>query len=207
LETPAYIQPIKDAFEVISNQENAKQMRKYMKEKFAFFGINTPKRKEIYKEHKNKYGLIPDSEKYDVVNWCLAAPQREFQYFAMELLGKRQKDVEPKIIDLYEYMIITKSWWDTVDFIAANLVGSYFKQYPENTNQMTAKWMHSDNIWLQRSCLLFQLKYKTNTDAKLLVSFIQPLLSSKEFFIRKAIGWALREYSKTNADFVIQFAK
>lgn len=73
--------------------------------------------------------------------------------------------------------------------------------------ELTTRWMNSDNMWLQRTCLLFQLKYKTSTDTQLLSSFIKPLSSSNEFFIRKAIGWALREYSKTDPDFVIQFTK
>jgi 3-methyladenine DNA glycosylase AlkD len=178
-----------------------------MKGKFTFYGIQSPLRKEIFKEHIIKYGIPPESDKYEIVRWFWEAPQREYQYLTMELLGERKKHIEPEIIDLYEYLIITKSWWDTVDFISANLVGAYFKKLPESIEILTEKWSHSGNIWLQRSCLLFQLKYKSETDTKLLVSFIKPLKSSNEFFIRKAIGWALREYSKTDADFVVQFIK
>lgn len=104
-------------------------------------------------------------------------------------------------------MIVEKSWWDTIDFIAVNLVGPYFKQYPDQIPTVTQGWMASQNIWLQRTCILFQLKYKNNVDLVLLDGFIQQLKDSREFFIRKAIGWMLREYSKTDADFVIQYLK
>lgn len=204
MKTPAYIQPLEAAFKAYADSSNAIQMRTYMKDKFAFYGIKSPLRKEVYKEQKNRYGLIPKEQTSEIVRWCWGAPQREYQYFAIEFIGKTQNKVHPEMIGLYEYMIITKSWWDTVDTIAANLVGSYFKQYPDSIDGLTNKWMNSDNMWLQRTCLLFQLKYKYETDVKLLESFISVLAPSKEFFIRKAIGWALREYSKTDNDFVIQ---
>lgn len=205
--TPEYILPLEKVFVKNADPSNAVQMKKYMKDKFEFFGINSPLRKEIYKDHNNQYGLIPEAHKADIINWCWEAPQREYQYFAMEFLGKKQKKVNPEIISLYEYMITTKSWWDTIDFIAANLIGSYFKQYPDSIQELTNKWMNSGNMWLQRTCLLFQLKYKSATNTDSLDSFINTLLSSNEFFIRKAIGWALREYSKTDADFVIRYVK
>jgi len=207
LKTPAYIQPLETAFKTHADQANGTQMQKYMKDKFAFYGINSPLRKEIYTVHKNQYGLIPETKTTEIVRWCWEAPEREYQYFAMEFLGKKKKKVHPEIMELYELMITKKSWWDTVDFIAAHLVGSYFKQYPECIDDLTNKWMTSGNMWLQRTCLLYQLKYKSETDVKLLESFINDLAPSKEFFIRKAIGWALREYSKTDAGFVIQYVK
>lgn len=204
---PEYILPLEIEFRNHADPANAVQMQKYMKDKFEFFGINSPLRKEIYGRFKKQYGLIPEVNKTKIIKWCWNAPQREYQYFVMEFLGKTQKKVEKEIIDLYVDMITNKSWWDTVDFIAAHLAGSYFKQNPESILELTTRWMNSDNMWLQRTCLLFQLRYKTNTDTQLLSSFIKPLSSSNEFFIRKAIGWALREYSKTDPDFVMQFVK
>jgi 3-methyladenine DNA glycosylase AlkD len=199
--------PLEAAFKMHANPANAIQMQKYMKDKFAFYGINSLLRKEIYKAHKNQHGLIPEKQTSEIVGWCWEAPEREYQYFAMEFLGKKQRKVHSEIIGLYEHMITNKSWWDTVDFVAANLVGSYFKQYPKSTREFTNKWMSSGNMWLQRTSLLFQLKYKAETNTTLLSSFIQSLSLSNEFFIRKAIGWVLREYSKTDADFVVQFVK
>jgi len=102
-------------------------------------------------------------------------------------------------------MVINKSWWDTIDFLSPKIVGEYFKLYPETIENQIEKWIHSNNMWLQRSCLIFQLKYKETLNTQLLTHIIQSLLCSKEFFINKAIGWILREYSKTNPQWVIKF--
>jgi 3-methyladenine DNA glycosylase AlkD len=109
-------------------------------------------------------------------------------------------------LNLYEELITQKSWWDTVDALAAWQVGDYFKKYPDQIIPYTNKWMDSGNMWLQRTCLIFQLKYKEETDFELLKSLIIPLSDSKEFFIQKAIGWALREYSKLFPQRVMDFA-
>ncbi len=93
-------------------------------------------------------------------------PQREYQYVIMEILGKMAKKAEKERIDLYEYLVINKSWWDTVDYIASNLVGVHFQKYPELIKPYTEKWMDSGNMWLQRTALLFQLKYKKATDTQ-----------------------------------------
>lgn len=102
-------------------------------------------------------------------------------------------------------MITHKSWWDTIDFIASNLVGAYFKHFPEVKVNTIKKWLASENIWKQRTALLFQLKYKDQLDTSLLKYIIISLLGSDEFFINKAIGWILREYSKTNPEWVLSF--
>jgi len=108
-------------------------------------------------------------------------------------------------IKLIEHCIVHKSWWDTVDGIASDWLGTYFKQFNEQIILITSSWNKNSNIWLQRSSILFQKSYKKTTDTALLSSHILHLKDSKEFFIRKAIGWALREYSKTNPEWVIQF--
>ncbi|PLX14987.1 MAG: DNA alkylation repair protein, partial [Marinilabiliales bacterium] len=149
----------------------------------------------------------PDENYEEIIKWCWQQNEREYQYFAMEFLSLRLKKSAANIIELYEYMIVEKSWWDTVDFISAVLVGDYFKRFPNQINTITEKWISSNNIWLQRSCLLFQLKYKSNTDVNLMESFIVQLLGSKEFFIDKAIGWILREYSKTNPHLVLDIVQ
>jgi 3-methyladenine DNA glycosylase AlkD len=203
--TPDYLKPLT---EVIRNHENAEQairMKKYMKNQFEFFGIPSPKRKEIYRQHWKEHGYIPDNQKEKVLKLCWNAPQRELQYFAMETLGRKAGKATVQEIELYEYMITNKSWWDTVDYIAANLAGMYFRLYPEKINAVTDRWIESGNLWLRRSCLLFQLKYKNDTDTQLLEHIIDPLVNENEFFIRKAIGWILREYSKTNPEYVMRY--
>jgi 3-methyladenine DNA glycosylase AlkD len=108
-------------------------------------------------------------------------------------------------IHALEHFIVTKSWWDTVDLIASNAVGRYMLQFPEKRDTTIDHWRKSDNIWLNRSCLIFQLKYKDQTNFKLLKSLIQQYQFENEFFIQKAIGWSLREYSKTNPEGVRDF--
>jgi 3-methyladenine DNA glycosylase AlkD len=201
---PEYILPLRDAFLDAANPGEAAQMKKYMKNKFEFFGIKSPLRKDIYKQHKAKYGLLPQNGFKEIVEWCWKQEQREYQYFAMEFLKKGMKKTAGEIIDLYEFMILNKSWWDTVDFIASTLIGYYFKRFNDQIVPKTSIWMASENIWLQRSCLLFQLKYKSTTDIGLLCDFIDRLSGSNEFFINKAIGWVLREFSKTNPALVVE---
>lgn len=201
----SYLKPLKSAFEAAANPERAEQQKAYMKGQYAYYGLTSPIRKQLIQAHQVEHDLLPEDSRVEIVKWCWEQPQREWQYFAMEMLGRVAKKEGKDICDLYEYLIVNKSWWDTIDYIAVNLVGPYFTKYPEKIETVTSKWMASGNIWLQRSCLLFQLKYKDKLNTELLESFIYPLITSKEFFIRKAIGWILREYSKTNADYVISF--
>lgn len=102
-------------------------------------------------------------------------------------------------------MITTKSWWDSVDTIASNSLGIYFKQFPRQQKIITQKWSDSDNIWLMRSTIIFQLKYKKEVDFELLSQLIRKYQSINEFFIQKSIGWSLRQYSKFNPDAVRDF--
>jgi 3-methyladenine DNA glycosylase AlkD len=132
-------------------------------------------------------------------------PERDFQYFAVELLMKCKKQWNKNDIRLFEKLIINKSWWDTVDFIANQVTGPWFKLYPDQIVPVTGKWNKSKNIWLQRMSLLFQLKYKKETDTELMFEYICHLSGSEEFFVQKAIGWVLREYSKTNPGIVKKF--
>jgi 3-methyladenine DNA glycosylase AlkD len=202
---PEYLRFLEERFISLTDADEAAKMKKYMKDRYDFYGVKSPVRKQLYREHRRLNGLIPDGQIEVITRWCWKAPQREWQYFVMEFLGKVARKAAPEIISLYEYMIVNKSWWDSVDFLASNLVGPYLMKYPERITELTGEWMRSENIWLQRTCVLFQLKYRDQTDTVLLSSFIEQLKGSKEFFIRKAIGWALREYSKTNPEFVKSF--
>jgi 3-methyladenine DNA glycosylase AlkD len=176
-----------------------------MKHKFEFYGLKSPERKAIQKAFFLKNHLPDKNELSQITKSLWRKPQRELQYCAQELAFKYIKKVEENDIKLYEYMVTQKSWWDTVDFIASNLMGNYFKIYPHLRKSYASKWLASGNIWLQRSALLFQLKYKEDVDESLLSRTIHALLGSNEFFINKAIGWVLREYSKTNPEWVVAF--
>lgn len=201
----SYIKSLEDLFSQSANPDNAFYMKKYMKDKFEYFGIQTRPRRELTKPFLKK-DTLPTIENLDVlIRELWAKPQREFQYFGIELVEKYSKQLNKNNLPLIEFMVTNKSWWDTVDGIATRVVGDLFRNYPELIIPVTKKWMASDNLWLQRTSILFQLKYKSLTDIDLLFKFIKTLEGSKEFFINKAIGWALREYSKTDPQIVIKF--
>ena len=201
-----FLKTLETEFAKQANPKIALEQKAYMRNQFEFYGIKSTERREIQKPFFIKEFLPKKDELENIVKLLWEKPQRDYQYFSQELAFKYVKQLEKKDIELFEYMVTHKSWWDTVDFIAANLMGAYFKKYPEQINVTIKKWLNSNNIWLQRSALLFQLKYKENLDTDLLASSINSLLGSKEFFINKAIGWILREFSKTNPKWVLEFA-
>ena len=200
-----YITDLNEAFSAKSNSEIAQKQAAYMRDQFAFFGVMSKTRKEIGNPFLSKELRPAKTELNAIIHELWNAPQRELQYFGQELCAKYFNQTEAHDIEVYEFMITSKSWWDTVDFIASHLVGQYFKIYPEKIPGFMDKWLASENIWLQRTCLIFQLKYKKQTDHDLLETLIQSLNGTDEFFINKAIGWALREYSKINPEWVGHF--
>ena len=201
----SYFSPLIKLLEQNKNENNAIQMSAYMKDKFTFYGIKSPLRKEIQRQFTKEYGK-PD---IDLISDDILAVQnscnRELNYIIIDLLRPKKCWENNKSIELAEWMIINKSWWDTVDIIATNLVGEYFIQHPEKIEYYNAKWIHSDNMWLIRTAIIFQLKYKDKTNFELLKQNIRQHSHSKEFFIKKAIGWALREHSKYSPSEVINF--
>ncbi len=202
-----YVTSIKEKFQAAADPIKAQPMKKYMKNRFEFLGIQKPQRILLKKEFLKKERLPGVERLEEIIKHLWDLPGREYQYFGLELAEHFRKQSKEQDIDLLEYMITNKAWWDTVDFIAAHLVGTHFKRFPHLVGPYTAKWMASGNMWLQRTALLFQLKYKTGTDVELLFQIIRQLADSKEFFIRKAIGWALREHSKTKPEVVMNFVE
>lgn len=201
----SFTEKLLKVFEANKNADNAVGMAKYMKDKFQFFGIKTPERKKLVQELIKQNGFPKEEELEQIILDLWADPNRECQYVAVSLLEKAiKRNYKLDYISISEKLITDKSWWDTVDGLAGWVVGSKLKNNP-NELEITERWMKSGNIWLQRTCLLFQLKYKEETDTELLSSFIERLKNSDEFFIQKAIGWILREYSKSNKEFVINF--
>lgn len=202
-----FVKEIQIIFSKNQDDINAKSMSKYMLNNFEFYGIKSPLRKELQKDFLKTKNL-PKIEKIpEIITQLWLLPQREFQYFAIDLLRKYNKQTAENMVDLFEYIILNRSWWDSVDMISSRLVGDYFKCFPQQIVPYTEKWIYSDNIWLIRTALLFQLNYKEQTNSNMLFDYILRVNGSKEFFINKAIGWALRQYSKTNAEKVIDFVE
>ena len=195
-----------DIFRILynnKNEENAYYMSKYMKNKFPFLGLKKPQRISLSKEfidHKKKDKEVD----WDFIFKCYDMPEREFQYLAIDYMDKVKNLFKPNDMEKIEKLITTKSWWDTVDYIN-RIVGYIAMKYPRVKESTIQKWIYSDNIWLKRVSILFQLKYKDKTDTEFLEKAILFNSQTDEFFINKAIGWALREYSKTNKEWVRNF--
>ncbi|HAV79062.1 MAG TPA: DNA alkylation repair protein [Anaerolineae bacterium] len=202
-----YVKKIERLFEMNTDPVQAAQMKKYMRDQFEYLGIKTPLSKALQNEFYAKYGLPEIAELDFIVRELWKLPHREYKYVAMRLLDKFEKKLAPQFIKTIEHLIVTDSWWDTVDLIASHQVGGMFKRYPDIKTKYLAKWRRSKNMWLRRTTLLFQLGYKTDTDFALLCKLIQENLGSDEFFINKAIGWSLRQYAHINPSPVRKFVK
>lgn len=202
----SYLNPLIRLFEQQANPVHAEGMKAYMLHQFDFYGLKAPVWRSLSKQYF-KESLPPFEDMESIINDCWNHPKREMQYFAIELLACYKGQWTKMTILLIEYILTHKSWWETVDQAASVLTGPYFKKFPEQQLKIAGKWNTSSNIWLQRSSIMFQKNYKKETDTALLGKHILHLKTSTEFFVQKAIGWALREYSKTDAKWVKEFVK
>lgn len=202
-----YVKGLKSLYERHADPAQAVPMKKYMRDQFEFLGIKTPQNVALRREFIAKHGLPEPAELDRILRDLWSLPQREFQYVAVGLLGKFEKELPPEFIETIEHLIITKSWWDTVDSIAGNTVGVHFKRYPAVREKYLTRWRRSEDLWLRRTAILFQLNYKEETDFDLLCGIIRENLSSREFFVNKAVGWALRQYARTDPKAVKRFVK
>ena len=183
-----------------ANPIQAVDMSAYMRDQFQFFGIKSPLRKELVREIKAMVKPMTSIDYQEFIELLWNDPHRECQYIATDLMGTIKKKLGVDWIDFLEQLIITKSWWDTVDFLAPNLLGNIFSRHVEIGHKYTDRWIESDNIWLQRSALIYQLRCKDKVDFERLTRYILLRKDSKEFFVQKAAGWALRQYSKFEPD-------
>ena len=200
-----YVAPLKKLLEQNADPIQAAPMKKYMRDQFEYLGIKSPQFKLLMKEHIVAHSLPPIEELNVILHELWSLPQREFQYAGSSLLGRSEKQLPANFVRTMEYMIVTKSWWDTVDTISGGPLGVHFRRFPQVREKYLSKWRASDNFWLRRAAILFQLNYKKETDFDLLCDIICENLASKEFFINKAIGWSLRQYARTDPAAVRKF--
>ncbi|MDO6498659.1 DNA alkylation repair protein [Photobacterium sanguinicancri] len=188
----------------VSNKDDAIAMQAYMKIQQPFYGVKSPARKEVFKQAR-AHTPVDDFANYRrLVLWLWSGTHREELYLAMDVAEYYKKFRTQEAFDIYEEMLETADNWDTVDKLASNLIGGLVKEHREFEIKLMA-WRTSENMWLRRASLLAHLKHKADTNLPLLEETILMLAHEKEFFIQKAIGWVLREYSKTNPDFVNNF--
>jgi 3-methyladenine DNA glycosylase AlkD len=202
-----YVISLKELFKKNANPAQAGPMKKYMRDQFEYLGIKSPQLRTLMKQFLTENGSPSINDLDTILRDLWSLPQREFQYAATGLLGSSEKQLPAKFIKTIEYLIVTKSWWDTVDTISGGVLGVHFKRFPEVREKYLAKWRLSDNFWLRRAAILFQLNYKNDTDFDLLCEIIRENLDSKEFFINKAIGWSLRQYARIDPSAVKKFVR
>ena len=190
-------------FEKLKNEKKAIEMSAYMKNQFAFLGIQANPRKEI----ENKIFKFVSKEDLDFkfTDKCYKNKYREFQYASVDYLNFKKKYLNMSHIEILKNYILTKSWWDTIDHLD-KIVGDIALR-DERVNEILLNWSLDDNIWLRRVAIDHQILRKEKTNAELLEKIIINNFNQKEFFINKAIGWSLRDYSKTNPKWVRDFIK
>lgn len=189
-----------------ANFADAVAMQRYMKNHFSFLGIKSAQRRLIFKTWKQNQPSLSRADYLELIQDCWRQPEREFQYCALDLLPALKKHWLPEDVQWLKQLITEKSWWDTVDSISVHGLGALILRYPEHQEQICEDFFNSGNLWLQRAVIIHQLQYKSNTNTKLLFHYIGLLHAHPDFFIRKAIGWSLRQlyrtYPKLTAEYV-----
>lgn len=195
LSSKDYLERIKTGFTKQGDPEIAIGQSKYMRDQFQFIGVKMPIWRAIAREFFKEHGGFLDERLCGFVKQCYAEEYRELQYFGNEMLTRGLKKQEKEFIDCFEHLITTRSWWDTVDILSKQ-VGIHFMRFPELQHPISRAWMDSGHIWLQRIAIIHQLHLKEKTDVDLLFEMILRVSDSKEFFLQKGAGWALRQHSK-----------
>jgi len=199
------INQISERFEAHSDSDAAMQISKYMKDQFVFYGIKSPQRRALLLDLLIAEKNTIEKHFWDFIEYCWSHDYRDWKYIALDLLMKRAKSMEPFDIEKLRQLIIRDSWWDTVDMLATHCIGSITLRHRQIMRPVLDTWNTDSNIWIQRTSIIHQVKYRVNTDSEQLSRYILNVRDSKEFFLQKAAGWALREYSKFNPTYVKEF--
>ncbi|MEZ5308490.1 MAG: DNA alkylation repair protein [Pyrinomonadaceae bacterium] len=199
-----YVKKLETLFRANADAEIAIGASKYMREKFPFLGIKAPKRIELLKEFVSAEGKPDAARIQDVCRALYALPEREFHYAAIYLTGALKGNWDDSWVSHFEMLMTVKSWWDSVDGVNSVCLKPFFRKRTKHAEATARIWAASDNFWLQRASLIFQLGYRNETNTRLLEENIRKLADSDEFFVQKAIGWILRDYARTDKEFVIR---
>jgi 3-methyladenine DNA glycosylase AlkD len=193
------IEALAAALEARRDPDRAAAMAAYMKDHFAFFGVPSPERRLAQREALGEWTTPTADALAAFARSCWARDEREFQYAACDTLVQHVRRLSSANLDLLEELITTRSWWDTVDILASRVVG------PLAERPTMERWLVSGDLWLERAVILHQLGYKEATDEAFLFRACLTHAASSDFFHRKAIGWALRQYARTDPDAVRTF--
>ena len=206
LSTEDYFHQIRNIYSDAGQANIAEGQVAYMKDKFDFFGIKAPVWAVLLRAFFKENGVFASENLKEFARMCFSEPQRELHYLAIEMCQKAVKNEQEDFIYFLEELILSKSWWDSVDWLA-KLVAGHFERFPHQIRPITEGWLASENMWLQRTAITFQRYYKGKTDAEMLFEYVKKMAHSKQFFIQKGSGWALREYAKINPQAVLDFVK
>ena len=201
---------VRSALRRVADPAKAAPMQAYAKSSMPYLGVTAVPIRKVCRE------VFADVEFPTAAAWRRAvlglwrgARFREERYCAIELAGIRRFDrfQDMAALPMYEEIIVTGAWWDYVDGIAGHRLGTLLRRFPREMRKEMLAWSRSDDLWKRRSAILCQLTFKKDTDLELLYATIEPALSSREFFLRKAIGWALRQYAWTDPKEVRRYVR
>lgn len=187
-----------------ADPQRAASMRAYMKDIAPFLGLTTPERRTLSRTVLLDTARPDEEDCTAIALRCWRLPEREYQYFAVDYLRRHVRRLSSGFLPVARHLVTTVSWWDTVDALAAHVVGGLVAADPRLRGDMDA-WIEDDDLWVARTALLHQLRYKEATDTGRLFAYCVLRAGHPDFFIRKAIGWCLREYAKTDPQAVRDF--
>jgi len=200
-----YLRPLHELFEEHGHPAIAHGQQAYMKGNFPFHGIKTPERRRLMGVFTERYGPPPTDELAAIVRSAWSVDEREMHYAGMEFLASKGKELDAAWLPLAEEIILQHSWWDTVDFIAVQVVGTILLRHRDQLPVWNRRLMSGTKPWSLRTAIILQLLWKERTDERLLFRNCAALADHPDFFIRKGIGWALRHYARTSPDAVRRF--
>ncbi|MGW6056222.1 DNA alkylation repair protein [Streptomyces sp. NPDC055189] len=189
-----------------ADPERAAQARAYMKNIAPFLGLPSPLRRQLSRDVLDGTPRPDEADCTAIALRCWRLPEREYAYFAVDYLRRHVKQCSSGFLPVARHLVTTVPWWDTVDALAAHVVGGLVTADPKLTAEMDA-WIGDEDLWVARTALLHQLRYKDATDTERLFAYCLRQSGHPDFFIRKAIGWCLREYAKTDPDAVRDFVE
>ncbi|GAB2581315.1 DNA alkylation repair protein [Streptomyces capparidis] len=179
------------------NAEHAAGASAYMRGQFPFLGMSTTERRALSRRVLDGTARPSEADCAAIALRCWALPEREYQYFAVDYLRRHAGRCSSALLPVVRRLITVKPWWDTVDLLAAHVVGPLVAA-DRALPAVMDEWITDDDMWVVRTALLHQLRYKERTDADRLFAYCTAQAGHRDFFVRKAVGWALREYAKTD---------
>jgi 3-methyladenine DNA glycosylase AlkD len=199
------LERLQSVYGAAADPSRAASMRAYMRDRYEFLGLTSVPRRELSRQVLSGSARPSERDLTEVALACWALAGREYQYFACDYLRRHAAVLTPAALPAIRELVTTKSWWDTVDALAAGVVGVMVAGHPALVSTMDEWAAPGTDLWLVRTAILHQLRYKGRTDVPRLFGYCERWAGEPDFFIRKGIGWALREYAKTDPTAVRDF--